>query len=139
MLEPICKMKLYLDIPDEAPSEIASGIRNHLRSVPDARIVYSSADADATISILAMPNRSKDSTIVFGYTLTYDARRPCVFYNGKEIYPVEFPLSMMLEKAGSVDELVREVSADLDSGVCEKVRQWNESARKQAHQSADQK
>jgi hypothetical protein len=132
-------VKLYLDIPDDSPTEISSGIRNHLRSMSDVRIVFSVPEADATIAILAIPNESRSSSVVFGYTVSFVATRPCVISTAKNTIPVNFELSHVLETAGTVDDVVRAVSADIDSRVCEKVRNWNEWARKQEKQSTGQK
>lgn len=132
-------VKLYVSIPDTAPSEVASGIRNHLRSMPDVKIVYSPEDADVTIDMLALQNKSKSSGITLGYSLSYVANRPCIVPLGKRSVDTQFVISSMLETAGTVDEIVTAVSADLDSDVCERVRKWNETARKAAQQSTSQK
>jgi len=49
---------------------------------------------------------------------------------GNKPLEIEINFASMLEVAGTVDEIVSAVSADIDSGVCEKIRKWNEAAKK---------
>jgi hypothetical protein len=130
-------VKLYVDIPDNAPSEIASGIRTRLRAMPDVKIVYAPEDADVDVAILAFEMKPKNSQTTLGYALSLVANRPCVLLLGGRSFNLQSTVSSILETAGNVGEMVEAVTADIDSTVCEKVRKWNESARKE--QSASQK
>ncbi len=121
-------VKLYLDNPDDTDADIASGLRQQLRAIPDIRIVFSESDADATIHVLALRDKLKDSSDTIGYTLSYFASRPCSIPLAGNKFNFDINLSSDLQTAASLDVLLKEVVSEIDIRINEKIRGWNAAA-----------
>ena len=111
--------------------EEASAIRTGLRAFPDVRLVYSEADADASISLLGYENRSETNRHL-GYTVAYYASRACTIGEGDNKYSLDLVLFFDMETASTLDILVHSIVANIDSKVNEKVRRWNANAQRKA-------
>jgi hypothetical protein len=123
-------VKLYIDMPKETDDEVASRLRARLRAFPDVRLVFTEADADATLGVLALKNMPRNSTQIFGYTLSYYASRPCAIGSGASALSFDLILSSDMQTAASVSELVEAVASTIDTQVSENVRKWNATAAK---------
>ncbi len=76
------KVKVYLDMGEKTPSELASGIRQRVRGMSDVEIVYTESDADIVLSVLAYQNESK-AGYQLGYTVSIVSAEPCEWRLGE--------------------------------------------------------
>jgi hypothetical protein len=70
------KVKLYVDVNDKTPAEIASGVRQRLRGLADVEIVYTPIEADIGLEILGFEDELENGRKT-GYSVSVASYDPC--------------------------------------------------------------
>ena len=128
-------VKLYLVIPKDIDVEEASAIRARLRTLPDVRVVFSEADADASIYFLGFHMYTRERHLPTGFTLAYYASKLCTIDSGSNnASALPTVIYFDLETDGTLEPLIQSVVANIDANVNEKIRLWNAIALKEKGQ-----
>jgi hypothetical protein len=123
-------VRIYLDLPDGTPSELASPIRQGLRAIKDVEIVFSPKEADRTISFLAAQSKNEGGTFI-GYVLSYIVTTPCVSKIADQTFDMNELDNHTFRLGGTnARDMAERVVADLDSSDVEVVRHLNSVLKK---------
>lgn len=123
------RVKIYISTSDKTPSEVASGIRQRLRAMPDVTIVYSETDADLGLEIVGMADELVSGRIS-GYTaavFTYDG---CEATLGDTKWPAQMQRNLRLQATGTTNELIESIVTTIDTNDIESVRKTHATIKK---------
>ncbi len=124
------KVRIFLDLPNDAPSELASPIRQGLRAIKDVEIVFSSREADRSIGFLASQTKNVGG-VTTGYTVTYIVTTPCLSKIADQTFDLNDLDNHVLQGGGTnAKEMADRVVADLDAHDIEAARQLNSALKK---------
>lgn len=123
------KVRVYVEVSDSAPTEVASGLRQRLRSISDVEIVYTPIEADLGISILAYEDSLQTGRRI-GYTASYVTYDPCKGSFGDRDWDLKLMDNHFLITGPDMTALVESVASDVDTKDLEGVRKLHDAIRK---------
>ncbi len=130
--ESYAKVKLLVIVGDQSPSEVASGLRQRIRSIPDAEIVFNEDGADLIVSVLTYENKTITG-VHTGYTVSVVTSEPCKTQLGSiSDYSETFSrmANHFLQTGSDLQEIIEGVVSELDANDIESQRKHGTSLRK---------
>lgn len=119
------KVNLLIEVGDQTPADITSGIRQRLRAIPDVQIVYGSKDADLLVSIIGFQNELTSGRQT-GYTISIVTADPCQSSVGTYVSSFSMYRSHFLQTSGKeVNGMVEGIVTTLDAKDLEPIRKQN--------------
>jgi hypothetical protein len=115
------RIPILVTVNDQIPAEIASGLRQKLRAIPDVEIVYTKNEAALEVSVLGYENRTVGG-VRTGYTVSVITTSTCkssAFGGTVTNAPVQFDITLLnghrLLTAATASEIVQEAVASVDN------------------------
>lgn len=124
------KVHLMLLMPDEFPTELASGIRQKLRNIADVKIVFDEASADVVVSFLGYENKTESSNRLLGYSISVLTAESCEWKIGTTSGRSRTVLNHYVQTGPhNANSATEEVVTTLDAHDIETARRSNASMR----------
>jgi len=123
------KIKLYVDVSENTPTEIASGVRQRLRGLPDVEIVYVPIEADVGIAIVGFENELLGGRKT-GYSASVVTYDPCKGSGGDKDWPIQMLNNHFILTAASIPEIVETAVSHLDTRDLEAARKFHAAMKK---------
>lgn len=111
-------------------NEIISGVRQRLRTMNGTEVVYTSDEADLTISLVAIETKAKGSDYKTGSAISVAVTKPCVWKLGTNLNNV-YDLQYQFVQVGTdIQATLDSIVSTVDSETIESQRKLNASYRK---------
>jgi hypothetical protein len=113
------RIAVLVTVNDQIPAEIASGLRQKLRAIPDVEIVYTKNDAALEVGVLGYENLTIGG-VRTGYTVSVITTSTCKSsFLGVADTPVQWDMTLLnghrLLTAATASEIVEQVVAGIDN------------------------
>jgi hypothetical protein len=123
------KVRVYVTASGDA-DEIISGIRERFRTMNGTEVVYSSAEADLTISLLGMKTKTQNGRYQLGYATSVVVAKPCVWKWGTYTEQEDAQQNHFLQVGSDSSSVINAVVSLIDTDDLEKQRSSNASLKK---------
>ena len=123
------KVKIYVDMDDKAPAEVASGVRQRLRGLADVEIVYTPIEADVGLQILGFENELESGRKT-GYSVSVASYDPCKGSLGDNEWPTRVLDNHFIFTAANVSQVIDAVVSHVDTNDLEGARKLHAAIKK---------
>lgn len=123
------KVRLFISLSEHAPSELASGIRQKIRSIQDAEIVYDEKEADIVASFVALENETESGRHT-GFTVSLVTASPCEWQLGDSKGRYQSLDNHYLQVSPNVTQAIEGIVTKLDADDIEQQRKMNASIKR---------
>lgn len=117
------KVRVYVSATGDA-SEVISGVRERFRSMNGIEVVYSSGEADVTVSLVAL-NLQNTSGYHTGVAISYVVQQPCVLKFGSSKTSYDTVENQGLQMGSDIPAVVVAIVSRIDTSDLEDHRQMN--------------
>jgi hypothetical protein len=115
------KVKVYVDVSDKTPSELASGIRQRLRGMSDVEVVYSPIEADLGVGLLGFENELQTGRKT-GYSVSVVTYDPCKGSLGSNEWSIRMLNNQFIVTDATASGVVESILANIDTNDLENTR-----------------
>ncbi len=123
------KVKLYVEVSDGTPAEIASGVRQRLRGLTDVEIVYTPLEADKGIGILGFEDQMESGRKT-GYSASVSTYSPCKGSFGDQEWPIKLLDNHFITTAAKASEVIDSIVSLVDTNDIEATRKFHAALKK---------
>jgi len=123
------KVRIFVDVNEKTPSEIASGIRERLRALPDVEIVYDAMDADFGVAVLGLRDQTEAGRPL-GFSLSVVTYDPCKESIGDKDWQVRMVRNHFVNVAPDEAQTIERVVSQIDTDDIEDTRKLHAAINK---------
>jgi len=123
------KIRVFVEVNDKTPAQIASGIRERLRALPDVEIVYDAMDADFGVSVLGLKDET-ESGRPLGFSLSVVTYDPCKESMAGKDWEVHVVRNHFVNIAPNEAQTIDGVVSRIDTDDIEDARKLHDAVRK---------
>jgi hypothetical protein len=122
------RVRVYVDASGDA-TETISGVRERLRAMTSTEVVYSSNEADLTVSLVAMQTQSKGGQQT-GSAISVVVSDPCLWNRGTHTTRIANVQNQFVQVGSDVKAMVDAIVSNIDTNDLDPQRKTNAELKK---------
>lgn len=123
------KVRVFVHASGDA-DEVISGVRERLRAMNGTEVVYSSDEADLTVSLVAIQTKSKGAGYQLGTAISVVVSKPCVWKFGTYTDRIDTVRDQFVQVGSEISGVVASIVSSIDTDTLENQRQANATLKK---------
>jgi predicted nucleic acid-binding Zn finger protein len=128
-------VKIFVEIGENTPSELKSGVNQGFRGISDIEITYDKREADLTVSLIGLQNHLENNDRAIGYVVSTITSQPCVGKFGTNSWDFDEKSNHYLVTGPDLKSVVNQIVTDVDAEDIENMRKEHAQFKKMYKQA----